>query len=218
MSWLTCLPSLDILYILLIVSGFILSSWSRGTLGKGLSLLPFLCLVYLFLELSSAYAAYLFENNHFVYHLFSPVEHFAYGIIFSRLLVNQNARKVVQCSIPIFAFVSILISWMDGLDHTTSKIFVVRALLMLLFCTFYFRELLIFDKALPDRIPAEFWFCVGVTFHFGGRLFIAGLMDALLSRNLHLARSVYYSGYVFNYLFFFIVIFLSFNKNGVADE
>jgi len=210
MTWFTNLPSFDIFYIILIASGIMVTSWRREELDSGLKHLPILCFLYLVLEVSTAYAASFMDNTHFVYHIFSPFDYLVYCVIFYEFFKSKSWGIFIVYSIPVFLIISVAISFWDGLAHTTSKLFLIRGCVMLFLCLTYFKVILTESNALTSStLPQMFWFCVAVVFFFAGKLFISGLMDVLIKTNMQKARSVYYSGYIFNYILFSAIIMIS---------
>lgn len=212
MNWFTNLPTFDLLYISLITIGLITSTIFNRYLVDGLKLLPLLSLVYLLLEVISAYTAAYVDNNHFIYHIFSPIDYTIYCLIFYPVLTHTSWHKFILYSIPAFCALSTLLSYIDGLEHTSAKHFLLRGSIITFYVLTYFR-FIIKNQYGTYKIPKMFWFSTSVLFFFIGKSFIAGFMDILINIDLGKARSLYYFGYIFNYILFIMIIIISLPSN-----
>ncbi|WP_146202223.1 hypothetical protein [Dyadobacter jejuensis] len=147
------------------------------------------------------------HTNTFIFHLITNC------LIFYLLLDSTRIKKAIVYPILVLTVVSLGISVGDGLDRTTSKIFLIQSIAMVFLCMLYSKQRLSKKPFISSSLPSAFWFCVSAAFYFGGKRFITGLVDTLLPHNMAIARSFYDAGYIFNDLYMLVLIGIALSQN-----
>jgi len=142
-------------------------------------------------------------NNLVIYHFFTPVEYCFYSIIFYRYFGDKKIKSAILFSIIIFTVFCFLNTFfLQSLDINNSNAIIGESILIITWCLFFFREKISEPDNIDPKNEPLFWIATGVLFYFLGNVFIEGLLNYLIKKEIAIARTLYKISYIFSYILF----------------
>lgn len=211
-TWVDKISLPDKVYIILMMLAIFSLSIHFTKNKRSMKLLLLFVCVHFLMELTSDYINYgLKQNNLLLYHVFAPVGYTVLALFFHNLYNNFKLKWAVIFSVPVYFFVSLLLTlYVEELDQLNSIAYMVESLLIIYWCFSFFRELLTKKEFYRPERDRDFWIVVGILIYFIGNFFTTGTLNYfIIKRNYALVTDVYYAGYAFNYLFYGTVFFIN---------
>lgn len=144
------------------------------------------------------------ENNLFLFHLFTPLEYTVLSLLYYNVLSSKRLKQVVLVSIPVFILTAAVFSLFIQKYQTDSNSYVtiIESILIFLSSMFFLREVLLLQQVTSLQNFPLFWVSVGILFYFTGSLITEGMMNYFFRHDMDMALRAYHFGYVFKYLMF----------------
>lgn len=207
LNWLTQLSVADQLYLLLLLLTTLIVAARYRNLPINLRPLLWLSAAHLIAELSTDYLHFVLrKNNMYVYHLLTLVEYVFISILFYRTFATILLRRYVLWSIVFFiALVGVYSIRWEPLTENNPYSFITESVLVIIWCYLFFRETLLRQPEYRPEKDRTFWIVIALLFYFTGEFFILGGINYFDKTNPELARKIYYAGYAFKYLLYFMI-------------
>jgi hypothetical protein len=203
--------SLKLVYFLIIVTGFILGLLKYRRIYEQYILwfIPFLGYTFL-IELVAFYQLVSINGkNHWWYNFFSVTEFLFLTIVFYRAIEDVKLKRVIVATgIFLFIFSLLNIILIQGWNNFHTISYRLGSLIVVIWCFFYFRQLLNFEKHRhPLKVPM-FWISTGFLFYYIGFFFYINIFDFVAySKQREFADLFRFIGATLNILLYtFIVI------------
>jgi len=173
------------------LAAFIISMLTYNSLkGTAFRLFPLFLLFIVTVELAGTYMAkVLHQQNAWLLNISTTLEFIFYAYIFSRTLRNPAYKKMTLGFIAFFPMLVVLnMVFIQGFTEVHSYTNALGSVLMVVFCSLFFYELLLNPlEGELHKVPM-FWVSTGILFFYLGRLsydlFYTLLKNDAMSRDL----------------------------------
>ncbi len=153
------------------------------------------------------YLMIMHTNNGFVFHILQLIEYALIALFYRDSFPKIRTQKIVVGSIfGFFTFCLIDTLTLEPLSTPNSNQFLVEAILLICWSTYYLRQILQREKYLPLRSIPEFWISTGVLFFYAGAFFLMGLLNYLTKTDLALAKRLFFINHLLNIILYGLYI------------
>jgi hypothetical protein len=206
-KWLSDIPTADIVYMLILLITSILLGARYKHLSPNMHWLIVLSIAHLIAEVMADYIYFVqHKNNMIVYHAITIIEYITICLFFFHTFESETLRKWVQMSILVYLLFVMLFTWkLEPITEDNPLSFIMESTFVLFWCFSFFRETLTRSSGYRPESDPTFWVVVGLTFYFLGNFLILGGIDYFDKTAPTLAKKIYYTGYVFNYMLYTII-------------
>lgn len=213
--------SKTILYLTLLLLISILGAVRFKKLTAPFKVVVFIIWTTMVSESIAFYLALTVKMSYPVYHFYVLVSFWLYSLAFQQLFKNRQVKVTVLFITIPFTIYSIINSlFVQPIKSFPSYSIQVSGLLLVIYCLFFFRQML-------DRKPAEymtskgyFWLALAVLLFFASQLFNWGLYNYLTNHDLN-TRILALFGYFMSILYYScigILLFVDSKNKQYADE
>ena len=146
-------------------------------------------------------------NNGFIFHILQPIEYGLIALFYRDSFPGAQTKKIAIVSITVF-FIFCLIDTLtlEPLSTPNSNQFLVEAILLICWSTYYLYQILQRESYLPLRSIPEFWISTGVLFFYAGAFFLMGLLNYLTKTDFALAKRLFFINHLLNVILYGLYI------------
>ena len=146
-------------------------------------------------------------NNGFVFHILQPIEYALIALFYRDSFSEIRTQKIVVVSIVgFFIFCLVDTLTLEPLSTPNSNQFLIEAILLIGWSTYYLRQILHRENYLPLRSIPEFWISTGILFFYAGAFFLMGLLNYLTKADLPLAKRLFFINHLLNVILYGLYI------------
>lgn len=206
-----------IVYLLLLVLAFVSGAYRWKLLSEADKWLCFLLLLTVLQEIIAYASGWLFRNNLFTYHVYSPLELFIICMYFNDcvpVLRKKNLGLWIGTAGIVLSIVAS--TWLQPLSGFNSLFLMFEGLCVILLCMFAFYKLLL-QEDISLRGMAHFWITVCFLVYWSITYASWGLYSIFLEQNLKWANAVLLGS---NMIFYvgILILFLRYPKLRPSGE
>ncbi|CAN5565111.1 hypothetical protein BH09BAC4_BH09BAC4_29740 [soil metagenome] len=191
------------LYLAVLTGCLLYALWHRRSLdGPFKWLFALICITWI-VEAIGYWGLVTGRNSNVVFHIFQPTEYALLASFFAGYFAKTRTTQLAHVSIisfAIFCFIDAL--FIEKINAINSLSFSVEAILLILWCAYYFYALYKQDEVLHIRQIPEFWICTGILFFQTGAFFLMGLLNYLTRTSPDVATKLYNINHLLNILLY----------------
>lgn len=170
-------------------------------------LIALICVCHIVFYSFTAYLMFNKINNMILFHTMRPIQYALTGLFFFDVLKNKLVKKLVTISIPLYVFTSIGISLtIQNVNTYNSYGIILYNILIILFCLWFFHELLAGSEIKNLFSFPAFWVVNGLLFYCVGTTLSEGLMNFLILNYREYALSFYFIGIILSFVLYGCII------------
>ena len=196
-----------IYYIILFIA--LLLSVARIKHDKKLLVFSIMLACTLFQEILGGYLEFKKAGNHifFIYHIFAPVYYGLFACYFSSAMPYGRARSLLRLSIPLFAALSICISfWQGSVESFPGIQLNIMSILLIAGSMTVLFQLDVRDK-MPLFHRPIFWISISTMFFYAALFSLDGFVNYLSAHDPKLGNDLtVFLNINLNYLYYLLII------------
>lgn len=144
----------------------------------------------------------------FIYWFFIPIEYFFLARYYVSIIDNKNIKKSINASIAILFILRISYSiYINDYYINTSLFSNITTLFIILWCIFYFRQILNFEQTTPFFKNSNILICLGVLVFNVGSLFIISMINHIYAFDKNLAMGLWNIALLLNIIMYSFIIY-----------
>lgn len=208
LNWMDKVSIYDKIYLLLILLATIVLLLRGKGLSFNIKILSIFTTAHFLTEFSSLYVHYgIGLINHPIYHAFSCISYIQLSAFFYYTFQSKYLKRLLLGSVPAYTLLSLLylILW-EPITEYPSLAFMTEHFLVIVWCFIFYYNVLNYKEPYRPEKDRTFWIITGLLFYFTGNFFIATFYNYIEDHRRDYLTTLYYAGYVFNYLLYVNII------------
>ncbi len=148
--------------------------------------LPFFLLITLFVECATPLSLIHFSgSNHWFFNLFTTLEFVYYSFLFYCYLRSKKQKRVVLVMLMLFlTFTVVNVLFIQGMHRFHTISYRVGAVMIVVWCFLYFRQLMRSEGYLVLVKDPFFWISTGLLFFYMGFFFYFSAFDYIVYKKI----------------------------------